>query len=241
MTEDINLSEHLEELRTRFIVSIVSVVILTVLSFLISDLLVAVITAPIKQSVSTLYFLSPYEAFITKLQISLVGGIILSLPIIFSQIWLFVSPGLNTRERKAVFPVILFSSLLFALGVLFAYFLVIPFALKFFLDFQTPSLQPLISIHFYISFFLSLILTFGIIFDLPVLVVGLVILKIVNVEFLTCQRKPVILIIFILAAILTPTVDIFTQCLLAFPLWFLFELSLWIAKRIDGRPRSRDF
>ena len=232
---ELNLADHLEDLRTRVIVSLLSVAILATASFFFSDAMIAIISAPIKHNIHTLYFLSPYEAFMTKLKIALVGGIVLSSPVIFTQLWLFISPGLYLKEQKTILPLVFVSTSLFILGVCFAYFLVIPFALNFFLEFQTPTLLPLISIGSYISFFLSLILIFGLIFDVPILLVGLIATKIIGASFLAQQRKIVIVLIFILAAVLTPTVDIFTQCLLAIPLWLLFEISLLIGRGIEKR------
>ena len=232
---DINLSEHLEDLRKRVIISLVVISVLSILSFFFSDTLMAIISAPVKHNIRTLYFLSPYEAFMVKLNISLVSGIVLSVPVIFTQLWRFVSPGLYTKEQRTILPLIFVSTILFVLGALFAYFLVIPFAFKFFMDFQTLTLVPLISIGSYISLFLSLILIFGLVFDLPVVLLGLISLGVVQTSFLSHQRKIVIVLIFIVAAVLTPTVDILTQCLLALALWLLFEVSVWIGKALEKR------
>ncbi len=232
---EINIGSHLEDLRKNLIVSLVSVAVTTVVSLFFSDLLLNIISSPIQHNIRTLYFLSPYEAFMTKLKIALVSGIVLSSPIIFTQLWLFISPGLYPKEQKIVLPLVLISTFLFIGGVTFSYFLVIPFALNFFLNFQTPTLQPLISIDSYISFFLSLVLIFGVIFDTPVLLVGLISLGVLGTSFLAQQRRAVIVLVFILAAVLTPTVDVFTQCLLAIPLWMLFEISILIGRRIEKR------
>ncbi len=171
----------------------------------------------------------------TKLKLSVISGILLALPLIFYHLWKFVSPGLYPSERQKVVPLVFVSTGLFLLGVLFAYFGIIPFALDFFLNFQAESLEPLISIGAYISFFLSFILIFGIVFELPVLLVGLMFLGVVKAQFLECQRKMAIVAIFVLAAVLTPTVDLITQFLLAVPLWILFELSIIVGKRIEKR------
>ena len=233
--QDIGIAGHLEELRKRLIISLVSIAITTSVSFLLSDVLIAFITAPVKQSVESLYFLSPYEAFMVKLKTSLVSGVVLSLPVIFSQLWLFVSPGLYSKEQRIILPLMAVSTLLFVIGALFAYFIVIPLALKFFLGFQTTALIPLISIDSYLSFFISIILIFGIVFDFPVLLLGLISLGVVGTSFLSEQRRVIIVLLFILAAVLTPTVDVFTQCLLAVPLWILFEVSIWIGRRMERR------
>ena len=232
------MSAHLEELRKRLIVILISLCGLTVLSFFFSDLLLTVVAAPIKGSVPSLYFISPYEAFMTKLKISIVGGILLDLPIMFSQLWLFVTPGLYLQERQAIIPIVLISVLLFLVGVCFAYFFVVPFAIRFFLGFQSTVLQPLISVGSYISFFLSLILVFGFMFDVPVLLVGLIWMGVLGTAFLREQRKVVIVLIFVLAAIATPTVDVFTQCLLAVPLWLLYELSILVGRGIERRRKA---
>ena len=233
--KEMNLAGHLEELRRRVLIALVAVFLFGVISFFYSESLMNFVTAPIQKSLDTLYFLTPYEAFLARIKLAIVSGIILSSPIIFLELWFFVSPGLYQKEKKIIFPVVLSSSVLFILGVCFAYYLVIPFALKFFMGFQTYSLLPLISLGSYLSFFLSLLLVFGLMFDLPVFLVGLVALKVIGASFLASQRKLVIVLIFILAAVLTPTVDVFTQCLLAVPLWFLFELSVLIARGIEKR------
>ena len=190
-------------------------------------------TSPIQKSLDTLYFLTPYEAFLARVKIAILSGIILSSPIIFLELWFFVSPGLYRKEKKFVLPLVLSSTTLFIFGVAFAHFFVIPFAIKFFMGFQTYSLLPLISLGSYLSFFLSFILVFGLAFNLPVLLAGLISLKVIGVSFLTSYRKVIIFLIFVLGAVLTPTVDIFTQCVLALPLWLLFELSVVVGRMIE--------
>lgn len=237
--EEIRIADHLEELRKRLIVSLAAIGLSALVSFLLSDVLISIMTAPVKQHIESLYFLSPYEAFLVKLKASLVSGVILSLPVVFSQAWLFVSPGLYPREQRTILPLMMISTLLFVAGVFFAYFLVVPLALKFFLGFQTPTLVPLLSIDSYLSFFISLILIFGLVFDFPVILLGLIALGVIGTSFLSEQRKAIIVALFAFAAILTPTVDIFTQCLLAIPLWILFELSIWIGRRMERRRPAR--
>ncbi len=237
---ELNLEHHLEDLRKSLIVSLVAVAVAMTASLFFSDALITIISKPIEHNIRILYFLSPYEAFMTKLKVALVFGIVSSSPIIFTQLWLFVSPGLYPKEKKMVIPLVLISICLFACGVSFSYFFVIPFALNFFMSFQTPTLLPLISIGSYISFFLSLVLIFGVIFDVPVLLVGLISLGVLQTSFLSQQRKMVVVLIFIVAAVVTPTVDVFTQCLLAIPLWLLFEISVFVGKRVEkGRLKAK--
>lgn len=233
-----NFSEHLEELRGKLIICALSAAVFSLISFFLSDFLITIVSAPIMNNVYALYFLSPYEAFMTKLKISIVTGVLLSSPIIFTQLWLFVAPGLREKEQHVILPLALTSTFLFVLGGLFAYFAVIPFVLNFFLGFQTAALHPLISIGSYISFFLSFILIFGLVFELPVILVGLIWLGVIGTSFLVCHRKWAIIVIFIAAAVLTPTVDMFTQCLLAIPLWIFFELSILIGRKIEKQRGS---
>ncbi|MBI4395277.1 MAG: twin-arginine translocase subunit TatC, partial [Candidatus Omnitrophica bacterium] len=161
--------------------------------------------------------------------------IILSLPVIFTQLWQFASPGLYPNEKRIVTILIGSSTILFLIGVLFAYFVAVPLGLRFFLNFKSSALTPLISLDSYFSFLISFLIAFGIMFDLPVLLIGLIWLGVVKTEFLARQRKLIIIFLFILAAILTPTADVVTQCLLAIPLWLLFELSLWVGYGLEAR------
>ena len=233
--EQLDLSEHLEELRKRLVVVIVSFAAFALLSFFFSGSLVSVLTWPIRMKVANLYFFTPYEPFLVKLKIAVAGGMVLSAPIILYQLWSFVSPGLYWKEKKWIVPAALISTLLFASGALFAFAVVLPLALEFFLSFRTGDLVPLISIESYISFLLSLVLVFGIVFDFPLIVIGLVYFRVIGTPFLVRQRKTMIVIIFILAAVLTPTVDIVTQCLLAVPLWLLYEGAVLVGQRIECR------
>ena len=234
-TESLTMYDHLEELRRRLILILITVGATSIFSFTFSDRLLEFVVAPIERSVDLLYFFSPHEAFMTKMKLSLVSGIILSLPVIFFQLWGFVSPGLYSSEKRKVLPLVFLSTGLFLLGIAFAYYGIVPFALNFFLNFQTDFLVPLISIGSYISFFLSLILVFGVIFEVPVILVGLIALGVIKTQFLSAQRKVAVVLIFISAAILTPTVDLVTQLMLALPLWVLFELSIWIGRQIEKK------
>jgi len=233
MSEEINYFDHLNELRNRLIIIVGSIGLLTGLSFVFSSHLMEIVTAPIRASAPELYFLSPYEAFVMRLKVSMTSGVLFSAPIIFFLLWSFVAPGLYEKEKRAIFPIVLISTVLFLSGVVFAYFFVIPFALRFFLGFQTETLRPLISIGAYVSFFLSLILIFGSVFLLPVVLVGLIQFGIVSTKTLSGHRRAVIVLAFIVSAVLTPTMDVVTQCFMALPLWGLFEISILIGKGIE--------
>ncbi|MBI4357736.1 MAG: twin-arginine translocase subunit TatC [Candidatus Omnitrophica bacterium] len=233
MEETFSLVDHLEELRKRLFIVGLSILLLGVISFLVSDLLIALATAPVLDRVNGLYFFSPFEAFLAKIKISAVSGVIFALPVVFTQLWQFVSPGLYPSERRIVAALTGASTILFFFGALFAYWVVVPIALRFFLDFRSSMLTPLISLGSYLSFFLSFLVAFGVMFDVPVVLIGLIWLKVLRTQFLVGQRKVVVVILFVVAAILTPTADMVTQCLFALPLWLLFELSILIGRRME--------
>lgn len=178
----------------------------------------------------SLVFISPQEPFVITLKIALFGGIIIALPMIIYQAWQFVSLALKEKEKRYLLFYGPFSLLLFLSGASFAYFVAIPVGLRFLLSFGGSSLEPMISISKYLSFITVTILTFGIVFELPLVSLFLVRIGIISPQFLAKNRKVAIIAIFVLAAILTPSIDAFTQILLAVPLVILYEVSIWLAK-----------
>lgn len=223
-----NVIDHLGELRKRIIICLISLAVLGIGAYCISDSIIEFLTRPIKDAHYNVYFFSPYEAFLIKLKASVLGGIIASIPLIFSQVWLFVSPGLYQREKKMFFPAVISGTFLFLGGVFFCYYYVLPFALRFFLSFQSETLKPLISIKEYVSFSSGLLLSFGIIFNLPIVSAGLTQLGVVNHTFLIKKRKIMLVVVFIVAAVITPP-DVFTQIVLALPLIILYEICILIS------------
>ncbi|MCB9799832.1 MAG: twin-arginine translocase subunit TatC [Candidatus Omnitrophica bacterium] len=227
---------HLEELRSRLIKSFVLFLIIAAGAYFFSDTLLEFFTEPLRRiHQSGLYFHKPYDAFLIHLQIAALTGLIISSPFLFLQAWLFVAPGLYEKEKKSVYPVIFISTVLFLTGVCFAYYMVIPWGLQFLLSFQTEMLQPLLSVDEYFSFLIGMIVAFGLLFNFPVIVVGIVKLGIMSADDLARARKGIVVIIFILAAVLTPSPDPLSQLMLAAPLLILFEVSLiaarWKTKR----------
>ena len=220
--------DHLGELRKRIIICLISVVVLSIGAYCFSDSIIAFLTRPITDAHYSVYFFSPYEAFLIKLKASVLGGIIASVPILLTQAWLFVSPGLYEREKKTFLPIVISGTFLFFGGALFCYYCVIPFALQFFLSFQSETLRPLISIKEYISFSSGLLLSFGIIFNLPIISAGLTQVGVINYTFLIKKRKIMLVVVFIVAAIITPP-DVFTQIVMALPLIVLYEICIFIS------------
>jgi len=224
-----SLIAHLEELRRRFIICIVTVLACSVFSYFYSDKILAFLKRPFPHS---LVFISPQEPFVITLKIALFGGIIIALPMIIYQAWQFVSLALKKKEKRYLLFYGPFSLLLFLSGASFAYFVTIPVGLRFLLSFGGSSLEPMISISRYLSFITVMILTFGIVFELPLVSLFLVRIGIISPQFLAKNRKVAIIAIFVLAALLTPSIDAFTQILLAVPLLILYELSIWLAKMV---------
>lgn len=223
------LVEHLDELRRRILISVAAIVIGACVAFWKIQLILSLLIFP---PVDHLAFFSPTEAFTEYCKLAFFAGLFLASPVVLYQIWAFVSAGLARREKKAVLFAVPFSAALFLGGVVFAYFFVIPWALKFLVDFAGPNVYPILSMSKYLSFVIMLLISFGIVFELPVVVMILSKLGIVSPSFLSKNRKFAIVAIFIAAAVITPTPDAFTQCLMAVPMLFLYELSIWISKLV---------
>lgn len=217
--------EHLEELRQKIIKSIVFVILASMLVYTFSDKILTFFARP----VGTLVFIAPAEAFITSIKIALFGGLYLSSPFILYQVWQFISSGLTGKERKYVLLFGIFSFILFMTGSLLGYFTVVPIGLKFLMTFETDYLRPVISVGRYVSFVISLSFAFGLVFQLPLMILFFTKIGVVTPEFLSQKRKYAIVIIFILAAIFTPP-DVITQCLMAIPLMLLYEIGILLSR-----------
>lgn len=183
----------------------------------------------------TLFFHSPYEAFLVHLKTAVLAGVMGAVPFFIIELWLFVTPGLHAKERRAAATLAFVSILFFLLGSAFAFWILIPLALGFFLDFQTPFIQPLLGIEPYFSFLVGMILVSGLLFDLPVVALGLVKMGILKTETLRNYRKGVIVSLFLLAAILTPSGDPASQILVALPLLLLYEACIWVARWVKPK------
>jgi sec-independent protein translocase protein TatC len=239
--EKMPLTSHLEELRKRLIRSLIAVAITFPIAYYFKEWLFKIITRPLMKALpenSHMIYTGLPEAFFNYLKISFFAGLILASPYILFQVWRFISPGLYKSERKYVGPFVVLSTLLFTGGVLFCYFLVLPPAFKFFIEFSTDFLKPMVSLKEYLSLALKLLLAFGIVFEIPVFIFFLSRVGVVNARMLASKRKYAILIIFVVAAILTPTPDAFTQLLMAGPMIILYEIGILVS-RWAGKARSK--
>lgn len=222
--------EHLEELRNRLIKVLLAVGIMTVLTFWGADWMLTWLLKPAPLTETTLSSLQPAGVFIQSLRLALISGLILALPLVLLQIWGFVAPGLNASEKKVLLLSLYVGTILFIGGVLFAYYLVVPKALQFFWNFSLDlQIAPAWTLDAYLNFVLMFLLSFGIAFELPLVLLLLIHFGIVDRAWLVSKRPHAIVIIAIAAAALTPP-DVISQLMLGFPLWVLFEITLVISK-----------
>ena len=222
------LRDHLQEFRKRLIICLVVVAIASLACYNYVDDIIALLSGP----AGKLYFMNPSEVFFTYMEIALYAGILFTLPVLLYEVWAFVAPALWPEERRAVLVILPTAVILFYVGLVFAYYLVIPAAVTFFMGFATQTLQPMFSLESYLSFILALTLPFGFIFELPLIVVFLAKIGLVTGDFLKGKRKILIVIAFIFAAVVSPTTDIFTQTMIAVPLIVLYEISLFIVCKV---------
>ena len=226
--KDLTFIDHLEELRFRIIRSVICILAVSGLVFLFAKDIVAFLIRPVGKVV----FTSPGEAFGMFMILALVGGMILSMPYVLFEVWQFVATALTAPERKYIRVFAPLSLAIFFLGCAFGYFALLPIMMRFFLSFASPWVEPMITIGRYISFVGNLVLTCGIIFEMPLVIAFLAKIGVASPQFLIAKRKHAIIVIFAASAILTPSPDCFSQVLMAVPLMILYELSIILSKWI---------
>lgn len=215
---------HLAELRNRILWALASWATCSVGAWFLTPRLIAVMRRPIGDV--QLVFLRPTEAFMVYLKVAMLGGLFLALPFILYQVVAFVSPGLENHEKRWLKRIVPASFFLFIIGGTFGYFCVLPVTMTFFLNFQTADLRAMISLSEYIGFISMMIIVCGLVFQTPIVIVILAAVGLVDANMLRRSRRWAILIIFVIAGIVTPTPDAFTQCVVAVPMIVLYELSI---------------
>ena len=225
------LVEHLEELRRRLIIIVVSVLAAAVVGFILSRTVLDILRAPLPDGQDTLIFLAPADAFAAQLKIAGFLGIGFAMPVILFHVWRFVTPGLLANERRYVWPVMLGALLLFALGIGIGY-VVIPYALNFLLGFAGEGLEPALTVDGYIGFVTTMMLAFGVVLEFPILLIGLAKVGILNHRRLAAQRRWALLVIVLFAIVLTPGGDPISPLILAGVMFLLFEASLIVIRLI---------
>ena len=241
--EKMPLTSHLEELRKRLIRILIVLGIGFLACWYFREWFFQIITAPLVKVLprnSHMIYTSLPEAFFNYMKISFYASLFVTSPWTLYQIWKFVSPGLYSKEKKYVIPFVISSSVLFIGGVLFGYYLALPPAYGFFVQFSSDFLKPMFALKEYLSLSLKLLLVFGLSFELPVFIFFMAKLGIVNAKMLAKQRRYAILVIFVLAAVLTPSPDAVTQIIMAIPLMILYEIGIFVAKFAEKKHRMDD-
>ena len=241
------LSNHLNELRNRFVYFFLIFTVSFLLSYLFIDKIFAFITSPLIDSIDfkenkRFIYTGLTEAFISYLKLSLISAFIISSPFFIYQIWAFIAPGLLEKEKKIIFPFLFLIPLMFILGFVFVYYFIIPIAWNFFIGFDTSALNQNFTIELepkineYLSLTLKLAFAFGLAFQLPVAIFLLTILGLTSPIDLQKKRRFVIVIIFLCSALITPP-DIISQIGLAIPIIFLYEFSIFISKFFEKKKK----
>jgi len=235
------LVEHLGELRKVLIVSLLAWTVATIVAFVFKDFVLGLLLHPLKlilrnshSIVSSAIFTGPTEGLTVPMKVAAVVGFVLALPVILWQAWSFVSPGLRPVERKFAGPFIGSALLLFACGAAFAYF-VMPIGLGFLANFLSNNAVYFPDINQYLSFFLLLVVVFGVTFELPVVLVLLGVLRIISSKWLKAKRKVAYVVIILAALVVTPGADPFTPTALVVPLLLLYEASIQVLVRVFHR------
>jgi sec-independent protein translocase protein TatC len=226
------LVDHLAELRTRILWSLLAVVAGSVIGFLASEPVIGILAAPLPTNQPLVTF-DVGDAFAIRVRIAVIIGIILAMPVLLWHVWRFVAPGLTPSERRTILPWIPATLLFFVLGVGIAY-VILPFAAQFLLSFQTPELVPFLAARPYFDFVSTLFLAFGILMEFPVLLVGLSRVGIVTSDRLRRSRRFVIVGIAVFATVATPGGDLVSPSVLGLTLYALFELTVLVIRR-SGR------
>ena len=245
------LRPHLIELRKRLGLSVLSIFIAFIIAFIFHEAILEWITAPLNEALAQVAHLSKKAAdgmvtthqvggaFFVALKVSFFAGLIGALPFILYQIWLFIAPGLYSNEKKMVLPFVVGGTVMFLVGVIFAYYIVTPFGFQFLITFGSFLYTPLINIEDYVGFFTKIMMGFGMAFELPVFAYFLALLGLVTDKTLKDFFRYAVLIIFVLAALLTPP-DVLTQLLMAAPLIVLYGVSILIVKMVNPHIEDED-
>ena len=226
---------HLAELRKRLIRSLIVVVITTILSFIFANQIFQILIFPAQSN--KFIFVELTEMFGTYMRVSLISGIILAMPYLTYEFIMFVSPALTRKEKRYVYIVLPWIALMFAGGVVFCYFILLPPAIHILLSFGSNIATPQIRIGNYVSLVTRLMLTVGLVFEMPVLSTFLARLGVLSPGWLAGKRKIAIILAFVLGGVITPTFDPINQSLVAVPLIVLYEMSIWLAKLVYPREK----
>ena len=237
-----DLKPHIADLRKRLVISSITVVIMFFACFSFYEPILEWMMAPVKHALpagTSMIAVEIQGTFFTAMKVAFFGGFIISLPVIFWQLWLFLAPGLYDHEKKLVVPFVFFATLMFLLGAAFAYYIVVPIGFDFLIAFGNSVVSVLPSIGKYVGFFTKLLIGFGIAFELPVITFFLAKIGLVNDQMLKDFFRYAVVLIFIISAILTPP-DVISQVLMAAPLLILYGVSIYIAKVFNPAQKEEE-
>jgi len=237
MSDDrkVTVLSHLLELRKRLIRSVIAVAVASILAFVFYDWIFYILKLPAENI--NLIYIEMTEMIGTIMKVCLFAGIILAMPYLVFQSIMFVSPALTPKEKKYVYFILPWIALMFLGGVVFSYFILIPPATRFLISFGADIATPEIRVGNYVSIVARLLLSIGLVFEMPVITTFLARLGVLKPKWLSDRRRTAIIVAFILAAMITPTFDPINQCLVAVPLIVLYEMSIWLAKLVyKGKP-----
>jgi sec-independent protein translocase protein TatC len=237
-TEKIPVTHHLIELKNRLVQVALVVSMFFGVCFYFIDFLLLWLEDPLPKKYAELTFITPTEPFFTAMKVSFMGSMFISMPWILYNIWEFIAPGLKVKEKKVTALFVAFGTLFFLFGGLFCYFLVVPLGLKFLLNYGTTWWKMQVTIGFYFSFVVKMILAFAFAFQTPLIMVLLTKFGVISTIKMKLYRKYAFLGTFGLAAVLTPP-DIITQVLLAFPLYGLYEFGIVVSRFFED-PKNRE-
>jgi len=231
--------EHLDEMRSRVIWVLLSIIIFTIIGFVFSDQIVNFINKPFLETGKKLNVFKLTGGFIIKLKASVGTALVISLPLILFQIWRFISPAIDKSNRMFARMSLLFAVVLFYSGAAFVFFLLMPFAITMLLDFIPPEMISTIGADDYLSFIFLFSIAMGVLFELPIIILVLTKIGIITPLFLITKRKYAIVAIWVIAALITPA-DPLSQILVAVPLMFLYEISILLSKMVVKRSLKKN-
>jgi len=256
--EELRMSfwSHLDELRKRIVNAAIAVGIGFVVCFAWSEEILSILLLPMNatvafspqfpfftftphETVQTLHFTALTEPFMSHMKIGFISGIMLMIPVLLHQVWKFIAPGLLPRERRYAGQFVFFSTIFFAAGALFCFFILLPIAVPFLISYKAEHLTAIIKIGDYIDFTLKFMLATGAVFELPLIMILLGRMGILNPDVLARFRKYAFLIAFILGGIVTPTPDVFNMTLMSLPIYVLYEIGI-LGVRIFGRRKKTE-
>ena len=234
-----SLIPHLKELRTRFLKSLIFVLVIFLILFPFADLIYNQLAEPLLDKLpvgSNMIAIDVASPFFIPFKLVLILSVFISIPFLLYRLWMFTAPGLYEKEKKLVLPILISSSLLFYLGAAFAYFVVFPLLFGFFISIAPEGISVMTDIGRYLDFVITLFFAFGLAFEVPIVTIILVITNVSTPKSLAAKRPYVIVGAFVVGMLLTPP-DVISQTLLAIPIWLLYELGIFFSKFISSNSK----